>query len=125
MNASKHDKSNEMPCAPRKDSGQPGHPPSLIRVFAVHVGDSETFCYGLEMFLPDKKKEFYKYNGSYTKPPCFEVITWTVFKKPRSISQNQVGTLNKFDDLSHVMKKKLFCHMRTTKAQISLRIRTV
>ena len=26
-----------MACAPRKDSDQPGHPPSLITVFAVHI----------------------------------------------------------------------------------------
>ena len=30
-----HDKTNEMACAIREDSDQPGHPPSLIRVFAV------------------------------------------------------------------------------------------
>ena len=28
-----HDKTNKMTCAPSED--QPGHPPSLIRVFAV------------------------------------------------------------------------------------------
>ena len=31
----KHDKTNKMSCGPSKDSDQPGHPPSLIRVFAV------------------------------------------------------------------------------------------
>ena len=31
-----HDKSNKMICAPSEDSAQPGHWPSLIRVFAVH-----------------------------------------------------------------------------------------
>ena len=31
-----HDKTNKMTCVPSKDSDQPGHPPSLIRVFAVH-----------------------------------------------------------------------------------------
>ena len=30
-----HHKTNKMTCAPSKDSDQPGHPPSLIRVFAV------------------------------------------------------------------------------------------
>ena len=30
-----HDKTNKMACAPSEDSDQPGHPPSLIRVFAV------------------------------------------------------------------------------------------
>ena len=29
------DKTNKLACAPSEDSDQPGHPPSLIRVFAV------------------------------------------------------------------------------------------
>ena len=37
-----HDKTNKMTCAPSEDSGQPGHPPSLIRVFAVRI--EETLC---------------------------------------------------------------------------------
>ena len=32
-----HDKINKMICAPSEDSDQPGHPPSLIRVFAVRL----------------------------------------------------------------------------------------
>ena len=32
-----HDKTNKMPCVPSEDSDQPGHPPSLIRDFAVHM----------------------------------------------------------------------------------------
>ena len=31
------DKTNKMICAPSEDSDQPGHPPSLIRVFAVRM----------------------------------------------------------------------------------------
>ena len=31
------DKTNKMACAPSEDSYQPGHPPSLIRVFAVRL----------------------------------------------------------------------------------------
>ena len=30
-----HDKTNKIGCAPNKDSDQPGHPPSLIRIFDV------------------------------------------------------------------------------------------
>ena len=30
-----HDNTNKMACAPSEDSDQPGHPPSLIRAFAV------------------------------------------------------------------------------------------
>ena len=32
-----HDKTNKMACALSEDSDQPGHPPSLIRVFAVRM----------------------------------------------------------------------------------------
>ena len=32
-----HDKTYKMACAPSKDSAQPGHPPSLISIFAVHT----------------------------------------------------------------------------------------
>ena len=32
-----HDKTNKMACAPNEDSDQAGHPPSLIRVFAVRM----------------------------------------------------------------------------------------
>ena len=31
----KHDKTNKMTCAPSEDLDQLGHPPSLIRIFAV------------------------------------------------------------------------------------------
>ena len=31
-----HEKPNKMMCAPSDDSDQPGHPPSLIRVFTVN-----------------------------------------------------------------------------------------
>ena len=33
---SAHDKTNKMGYVPSKDADQPGHLPSLIRVFAVH-----------------------------------------------------------------------------------------
>ena len=32
-----HDKTNKMACAPSEDSDQPGHPPSLLRVFTVRI----------------------------------------------------------------------------------------
>ena len=32
-----HEKHNKMACAPSEDSDQPGHPPSLIRVFTVRM----------------------------------------------------------------------------------------
>ena len=36
-NGPQHDKTNKMACASSEDSDQPGHPPSLINVFAVSM----------------------------------------------------------------------------------------
>ena len=42
-----HDKTNKMVCAPSKDSDQPGHLPSLIRVFPVHMKKAWVLSYPL------------------------------------------------------------------------------
>ena len=42
-----HDKTNKMVCAPRKDSDQPGHAPSLIRVFVVRIKKACVLSYPL------------------------------------------------------------------------------
>ena len=42
-----HDKIRKMICAPSKDSDQPGHPPSLIRVFAVRMKKPWVLSYPL------------------------------------------------------------------------------
>ena len=45
-----HDKTNKtkkMACAPSEDSDQPGHPPSLIRVFAVRMKKAWALSYPL------------------------------------------------------------------------------
>ena len=41
------DKTNKMACAPSEDSDQPGHPPSLIRVFAVRMKKAWVLSYSL------------------------------------------------------------------------------
>ena len=41
------DKTNKMACAPSEDSDQPGHPPSLIRVFAVRMKKVGVLSYPL------------------------------------------------------------------------------
>ena len=41
LNEPPRDKTNKMACSPSGDSNQPGHPPSLIRVFAVRSMGSQ------------------------------------------------------------------------------------
>ena len=42
-----HDKTNKLACAPSEDSDQPGHPPSLIRVFTVCMKKAWVLSYPL------------------------------------------------------------------------------
>ena len=42
-----HDKTNKMACAPSEDSDQPGHSPSLIRVFAFRLKKAWIVSYPL------------------------------------------------------------------------------
>ena len=42
-----HDKTNKMACAPSEDSDQPGHSPSLIRVFTVGMKKARVLSYPL------------------------------------------------------------------------------
>ena len=47
INELPRDKTNKMACAPSEDSDQPGHPHSLIRVFAVHMKKAWVLSYPL------------------------------------------------------------------------------
>ena len=42
-----HDKIDKMACVPSEDSDQPGHPPSLIRVFTVRMKKAWVLSYPL------------------------------------------------------------------------------
>ena len=44
-----HDETNTMACAPSEDSDQPEHPPSLIRLFAVHMKKAWILSYPLRV----------------------------------------------------------------------------
>ncbi|XP_037793615.1 carbonic anhydrase 7-like [Penaeus monodon] len=57
----------------------------------------------LQDLLPPNTNTFYRYSGSLTTPTCNEVVTWTVFQEPISISENQLEEFRKLlgDDGQH------------------------
>ena len=44
----------------------------------------------LRSLMPSNTEAFYRYSGSLTTPNCNEVVTWTVFRDPVTMSQSQV-----------------------------------
>ena len=44
--------------------------------------------------MPDDKN-FYRFNGSLTTPPCSEGVLWLVLKNPVPISENQLNAFRK------------------------------
>ena len=118
LNESQHDKSNIMICAPSEDSDQPGHPPSLIRVFAVRsmvsyfMRAAKTLI-RLVVSCCDSNFVFYC--------SCTEIY---------HIYTNTDGQLmqlqqNKIQLLSQHMRLWYLSHRRLAKAKASLRIRAI
>ena len=52
-----------------------------------------------EMFNPGdlypRKLKYYRYNGSFTTPPCTEGVRWIVLKKPVTASKEQLIKMNR------------------------------
>ncbi|XP_069466133.1 carbonic anhydrase 6 [Ambystoma mexicanum] len=47
----------------------------------------------VQAMLPENLKNFYRYPGSLTTPPCTENVIWTVFDEPIVLSHNQIKLL--------------------------------
>ena len=88
-----HNKINKMTCAPSEDSHQPGHPPSLIRVFAGHTGHFVGFVVQrLNLFV-------------LSCSSSYDVIQWLNFfhKNPYTCNKNKCHCLFK------IRQKKYMC----------------
>jgi len=48
----------------------------------------------LNALLP-KDRDYYRFNGSLTTPPCTEGVRWLVMKKPITLSEAQIETFKK------------------------------
>lgn len=55
-------------------------------------------AFDVETLLPSNTKNFYRYKGSLTTPPCFDHVTWTVFYTPIEISQEQIEKFRSLRD---------------------------
>jgi len=47
--------------------------------------------YDIKSLMPEDK-EYYKFKGSLTTPPCSENVKWFVYKTPLSVSKEQVNS---------------------------------
>lgn len=70
--------------------------PDLDRLLAglnkatYYENSTQLKTFPIEHLLPGDLSSFYRYNGSLTTPGCEEIVTWTVLKKPVSISLEQL-----------------------------------
>jgi len=52
----------------------------------------------LKSLLPRNPETFYRYEGSLTTPGCNEIVTWSVFRDPVTVSEAQLDSLRSLWD---------------------------
>ena len=114
-----HDKTNKMTCAPSKDSDQPWHLPSLIRVFAVHLKKHWVISYPLStqrMLWSEWVDAQADLSLRWThRSFCWFCHAAAHIEKDGKSSQN-------YHQMSHLMTKPTKWHAHSAKTQISLGI---
>ncbi len=68
----------------------------------------------LDALLP-KDRDYYRFNGSLTTPPCTEGVRWLVMKKPVSLSKAQI---EKFAKIMHLHNNR---PIQATNARVILK----
>ncbi len=69
--------------------------PLVEQLEEVRVEGSTTLKFMLPFheMLPVRTSSFFRYSGSLTTPSCDQIVTWTVFKNPIALSENQASLL--------------------------------
>lgn len=67
-----------------------------------YSGDSVDMTGGLDpaVLLPSDTTQYWTYLGSLTTPPCFESVTWVVFKEPIEVSEAQMAAFRSLNGTS-------------------------
>ena len=122
-------------CAPSEDSDQPGHPPSLIRVFAdrmkkpgslavhwTHSEDSDRTGQIIRLIWVFVGRTLILWvlscRGSFMQFERLSKLLHCKYNCTYTYTYHEIV-------MSRAMRKCVLCNMRTTKAQISMRIRAV
>nr|ALI59673.1 spermatophylax protein 10 [Gryllodes sigillatus] len=59
-------------------------------------GSSYSYSGGPTLFVPRNYEcGYYKYDGSFTTPPCTEGVTWFVYRKPLCVAQDVIDAFKK------------------------------
>ena len=68
----------------------------LWQMMPAKVGEKIALPAGLSvsLMLPSERN-YYRYNGSLTTPPCTEGVWWLVLKRPATVSKEQVQQFSK------------------------------
>lgn len=57
-----------------------------------NIGDKQDLKvpFNLSSLLPSNTNDYWTYSGSLTTPPCYESVSWFVFKEPIHATENQM-----------------------------------
>ena len=107
-----HDKTNKMTCVPSKDSDQPGHLPSLIRVFTVRSMGSE----GPKVFSCRQRRLWSDWaNAQADLSLCLVHRSFCWFC--RAVAQILITVFWSYEQ-SHITRKPVFGVVRSGTAQL-------
>jgi carbonic anhydrase len=80
---------------------------NYINHFPTVIGEyKEDTTFGINQVLPNDTS-FYHYNGSFTTPPCTEIVEWIVLKEKLAASKEQLDQMHQLLDNNYRPIQKL------------------